>query len=61
MLTVIDFDRGEPDERVARLIDQRAQARAAGDFGKADALRDELLALGVSLADTAAGTSWKRQ
>ncbi len=60
VLAVIDFDRQESDERVARLIEERAQARRANDFCKADALRDELLSMGVCLTDTAAGTCWKK-
>jgi cysteinyl-tRNA synthetase len=59
VLAVIDFDRRESDERVARLIEERTRARQVNDFCKADALRDELLAMGVSLTDTAAGTLWK--
>ena len=60
VLAVIDFDRQEPDQRVAGLIEERAQARQAKDFRRADALRDELRGLGVDVADTSAGTSWKR-
>lgn len=56
VLAVIDFNRQETDQRVAQLTAQRALAREAGDFCKADALRQELLALGVHLADTATGT-----
>jgi cysteinyl-tRNA synthetase len=59
VLAVIEFDRQAPDERVARLIAERAQARAVKDFGKADALRDELAALGVRLGDTSAGSDCK--
>ena len=55
VLAVIDFDRPPADQRVVRLIEERAQARAAKDFRKADALRDELLALGVRPKDAAAG------
>ena len=55
VLAVIDFDRPQADQRVVRLIEERAQARAAKDFRKADALRDELLALGVRPKDAAAG------
>jgi cysteinyl-tRNA synthetase len=54
-----------PDEEalvavVERQLAERAKARAARDFARSDAVRDELLALGVSIADSAAGTSWKR-
>lgn len=39
---------------------ERAQARAARDFARGDAIRDELLGRGIAIADTGAGTSWKR-
>jgi cysteinyl-tRNA synthetase len=42
------------DHTVAR----RAAARAAQDFATADRLQAELLALGVTLLDSAHGTSW---
>jgi cysteinyl-tRNA synthetase len=60
VLAVIDFDRQASDQRVADLIAQRTQARADKDFGKADALRDEILSLGIALTDTPTGTCWKR-
>jgi cysteinyl-tRNA synthetase len=37
------------------LLDQRAGARAARDWAGADALRDQLAAIGVTVADTAEG------
>ena len=37
---------------IEALLAQRAQARAAKDFKKADAIRDQLVALGVDLHDT---------
>ena len=40
------------------LLDQRAAARAAKDWAASDALRNELAALGVAVADTAEGQSW---
>lgn len=48
-LTAADVD--------ARLA-ERAAARAAKDFARGDALRDELLALGVTIKDGASGSSW---
>jgi len=36
---------------------ERAEARKAKDFARGDAIRDELLALGVAISDTADGTS----
>ncbi|MFG0306609.1 MAG: cysteine--tRNA ligase [Phycisphaerales bacterium JB040] len=40
-------------------IAERAQARKAKDWGRADAIREELDALGVELIDSAKGTTWK--
>jgi cysteinyl-tRNA synthetase len=38
----------------------RGEARNRRDFGAADAIRDELLSRGVAIADTGAGTNWKK-
>jgi cysteinyl-tRNA synthetase len=43
------------DERIAA----RSAARAARDFGTADAIRRELDARGVAIEDSGAGTRWK--
>jgi len=40
------------------LIARRAKARAERDFATADALRDQLTAMGVELLDSATGTTW---
>lgn len=37
---------------------ERQDARAAKDFARSDAIRDELLALGVTIQDTPQGASW---
>ena len=39
-------------------IQQRAAAKAARDFAQADQIRKDLLARGIVLQDTAAGTTW---
>jgi cysteinyl-tRNA synthetase len=41
-----------------RLADRQA-ARRSRDFGRADAIRQELLARGIELEDTPAGTRWR--
>jgi cysteinyl-tRNA synthetase len=41
------------------LIEMRAEARARKDFKQADAVRDRLKALGVTLEDGKSGTTWK--
>jgi cysteinyl-tRNA synthetase len=44
---------------VTRCIEDRAAARAAKDFARADELRRQLAELGVELLDTPAGTDWR--
>jgi cysteinyl-tRNA synthetase len=48
------------DEDTARLVAERDAARAARDFSRADALRDELTALGWTVEDTPSGTAVRR-
>jgi cysteinyl-tRNA synthetase len=50
---------GVSEERIASLIAERAAAKAAKDFARADAVRKELLAQGIVLKDSAAGTTWE--
>jgi cysteinyl-tRNA synthetase len=45
---------------IETMIDERAQARKARNFARADAIRDELAAKGVVLEDGPAGTTWRR-
>jgi cysteinyl-tRNA synthetase len=47
------------DERIAELIAERAAAKAAKDFSRADAVRKELLDKGIVLKDSPAGTTWE--
>ncbi len=51
--------RGIDEALVARKIAERVAAREAKDFARSDALRDELLAMGVALMDGPRGTTWK--
>jgi cysteinyl-tRNA synthetase len=50
-----DFPRAEILEQIAR----RAAAKNAKDFALADQIRNDLLAKGIVLKDSAAGTSWE--
>lgn len=43
---------------IETLVAERQAARQARDFGRADAIRDELLAAGVEIKDSADGPSW---
>jgi cysteinyl-tRNA synthetase len=51
---------GEVDEESARLVAARDEARQSKDFARADALRDELVALGWTVQDTPSGTDIHR-
>jgi cysteinyl-tRNA synthetase len=51
--------RGLDRERIESMLAERAEARKAKDFARSDAIRDELLGLGVELRDGPAGTQWK--
>ncbi len=45
--------------QVESLLAQRTAARAAKNWAESDALRNQLLALGVEIKDTPAGTTWR--
>ncbi|MBI4160927.1 MAG: cysteine--tRNA ligase, partial [Acidobacteria bacterium] len=49
----------EPE--IQTLIDERVRARQAREFGRADAIREELERRGILLEDTPAGVRWKRR
>jgi cysteinyl-tRNA synthetase len=56
ILCVLDFGlEALLDDDINLLIGERSQARASGDYARADALRQELAALGVNLDDTPSG------
>lgn len=46
--------------RIEELIEKRTLAKAAKDFAASDLIRDELLALDISIMDTAEGTFWEK-
>ena len=55
---------GKPEEEapaeLTALLEERAEARAAKDFARADAIRDELAEQGWAIEDTAKGARLKR-
>ncbi len=46
--------------KVEALINDRAAAKKAKDFAKADAIRDELTAMGVTIVDVKGGVNWSK-
>ena len=51
---------GDDGAAIEALIAERATAKAAKDFARADAIRQQLLADGIVLKDSAQGTTWER-
>ncbi len=49
---------GVVDALVKGLLEEREAARAAKDWGRADAIRDQILAAGIEVEDTPAGPKW---
>ena len=49
------------DAAIDALIEERTAARKAKDWAKADAIRDQLTAMGIILEDTPSGIRWKRK
>ncbi|MGT2750507.1 cysteine--tRNA ligase [Streptococcus orisasini] len=56
----IVFEEEVLDADIEALIEERQAARAARDFAKADAIRDQLAAQGIKLLDTKDGVRWTR-
>jgi len=58
------FNRGasnDDDARIQALVDERAAAKKARDFARADAIRDQLAGEGILLEDTPQGVRWVRK
>ncbi|MFN2376923.1 MAG: cysteine--tRNA ligase [Candidatus Binatia bacterium] len=53
-------DAGLDADAIVGLIAERKAARAARDFARADAVRQQLLDQGIVLEDGAGGTTWRR-
>jgi cysteinyl-tRNA synthetase len=57
---VMKFEKEELPSELKALILEREEARAKGDYKRADELREELRRRGVVLQDAPGGTQWKR-
>ena len=61
LFTEEDPRRAEIADKVEELLVKRAEVRAAKDWPAADAIRDELVAMGVIVNDTPDGPTWTLQ
>jgi len=57
---IVDKEEEILAEDIEKLIAERQAARKAKDFARADAIRDELLAMGIILKDTREGVKWTK-
>ena len=60
VLAVAEADAAEPMEEVERLLTERAAAREARDWQRADAIREQLGRMDILVEDTADGQRWRR-
>ncbi len=57
---LVGFEGEDVDAAAEAILAARAEARAAKDWGAADAIRDRLKDLGLAIEDTSAGSRIKR-
>jgi cysteinyl-tRNA synthetase len=50
----------EEKKKIQELIQNRDEAKKDKDYTKSDAIRDELIAMGIQIMDTANGTLWEK-
>jgi cysteinyl-tRNA synthetase len=55
-----DAEDDDLEATVEALLDERAEARAEGNYARADAIRDTLTAMGIEIMDGPDGTTWNR-
>ena len=60
VLGLLYKEEDQAEEEVLELIKEREEARKNKDFARADALRDQLLEMGIAIEDSRDGTKWKR-
>ncbi len=67
LLGILQTDPGEwlgygakSDDEIDQLLKERGEARKNKNFSRADEIRDELLARGITIEDTAQGPKWRK-
>ena len=56
-----DDHAGDPEAaEITALVEERTAAKKAKDFAKADKIRNDLAARGITIIDTPNGVIWKR-
>ena len=60
VLGILDMNQCPLTPEINRLMQKREQARQRKDWDEADAVRQELLRMGVNVLDTAGGPVWER-
>jgi cysteinyl-tRNA synthetase len=59
VLGIMEFEERKISQKAVDLLEKRDKARAAGDWGQSDRIRDELAEMGILVFDTPEGTVWK--
>lgn len=57
---IIDFTPHVVEREIERLIAERQEQRARGNYSRADEIRARLLQLGIQLYDTSTGVKWRK-
>jgi cysteinyl-tRNA synthetase len=60
VLMVMDLSKVESNRQIEELLRARMEAREMRDWAKADAIRDKLRELGITVMDTPEGTTWRK-
>ncbi len=47
-------------EKIENLLTERTKVKKEKNFERSDAIRDELITMGISIMDTADGTVWEK-
>jgi len=58
VLRIMNFEEEALDDNITRLMNERREARAAGDWERSDHLRESLSKLGIIVHDTPEGMTW---